>query len=82
MFNLNQGLLCITINSQFMSPGDTEGVIAGPHPEFTKIERIVHFSVGKKLSYYSRDVQNYKKFCYLSNEVPLLGFKKQLRCTA
>ena len=60
-----------------MSPGGTEGVIAGPHPEFTKIERIVHFSVGKKLSYYSRDVQNYKKFCYLSNEVPLLGFKKQ-----
>ena len=37
----------------------------------------MHFSVGKKLSYYSRDVQNYKKFCYLSNEVPLLGFKKQ-----
>ena len=63
--------------SHFMSPGGTEGVIAGPYPEFIKIERIVHFSVGNKLSYYSRDVQNYKTFCYLSNEVPLLGFKKQ-----
>ena len=63
--------------SHFMSPGGTSGVIAGPHPEFTKIERIAHFCVGKKLSYHSPDVQNYNKFCYLSNEVPLLGYKRQ-----
>ena len=62
--------------SRFNSPDGTNGVIAGPHPEFTKIDRMAHFAVNQKFTYYSSSVQNYKTFHTLIDDVPLLGYNK------
>ena len=56
-------------NSMFESADGTTGVVSGPHREFTKPDRSVHFASDMKLSYYSPSVINY--FDYLS---------LQLRC--
>ena len=63
--------------SHFKSPEGTDGVIAGPHPKFTKIDRISHFTLDRKFIYFSPSVQKYKEFCSLV-DVPLLGCKRQL----
>ena len=62
--------------SCFKSPDGSLGVIAGPHTEFTKTERLAHFVHNKTYSYYSKDVVLYNKYIALANEVPLLGNKE------
>ena len=42
-------------NSMYKSADGCTGVVLGPHPEFSKIERSAHFS-DKKLCYYSPNV--------------------------
>ena len=65
--------------SRFKSPDDTDGVIAGPHPEFTKINRMAHFISDRKFVYFSPSVQKYKDYCSLTDDVTLLGYKKPLK---
>ena len=45
--------------SRFRSPGWSKGVIAGPHPEFTKTERMAHFAPDKRYIYLNPIVQRY-----------------------
>ena len=63
--------------SRFMSPDGTYGVVSGPHPEFTKIERMVHFS---QTFCYHQTVQRYIELQNVRNQVPLLGYPETLLC--
>ena len=58
--------------SRFQSPDGKVGVILGPHPEFTKVDRVAHFS---QKSYYTSTVEKYLNYSRLIDEVPLLGYK-------
>ena len=59
--------------SLFSSPDGTNGIIAGPHPSFTEVDRASHFSVGR--CYYSSQVRAYLDFISNTRDVPLLGYK-------
>ena len=52
------------------------GVIAGPHPEFTKTERQSQFVHGTRCNYLTVPVQTYAYYISLIKEVPLLGYKE------
>ena len=56
-------------------PIEAQGVVSGPHPEFSKIERSAHFS-DKKLCYYSSNVRNYFTFLSYQSEIPKFGYDK------
>ncbi len=60
--------------SLFESSDGSTGIVAGPHPEFTKIERTAHF-VHEEFHYYSPCVQQYNELISMQNEVPFLGYK-------
>ena len=64
--------------SVFETPGGTRGVLGGPHPNFTKIER----EFGAHISNCSLFVEAelYKKRFQLEHDIPLLGVKKQGLC--
>ena len=70
---LGSGLTLYT--SCFRSPDGSKGVIAGPHPEFTKTERMSHFAQDKRYIYLNPIVQKYNDMFTLINDVPLLGNK-------
>ncbi len=40
-------------DSMFLGSDGTTGVVLGPHPEFTRVERASHFAVGGTLGYYT-----------------------------
>ena len=61
--------------SPFSSPDGTNGVISGPHPEFSKVARTAQFAGGSSPHFFSQTVKNYNDNCNLSQKVPLLGFK-------
>ena len=58
--------------SCFKSFDGTCGIIAGPHAEFTKIDRSAHFAINKKISYFTLPVQKYNEYFALGKDVPLL----------
>ena len=64
-------------NSKFESADGTTGVICGPHPEFTKVERSSGFFASRaKMSYLSQEVRNYFDLSDLkSGLTPLDGEK-------
>ena len=70
---LGSGLALYT--SRFGSPDGSKGVIARPHPEFTKTERISNFTQDKRYIYLNPIVQKYNDMFTLINDVPLLGNK-------
>ena len=57
--------------SMFESVDRTKGVIAGPHPEFTKVHRSSNFS--NELSYYTSDVKAYVDYVRAVMSVPSFG---------
>ena len=59
----------------YKSADRSTGVVSGPHPEFSKIERSAHFS-DKKLCYYSPNVRNYFTFLSYQSEIPKFGYDK------
>ena len=61
--------------SQFKSPDGTDGIISGPHSEFSKVDRMAQFASRSNLHFFTRTVKDYSENCKLSEEVPLLGFK-------
>ena len=61
-------------NSMFKGADGSTGVVSGPHPEFSKIERSTHFSV--KLCYYTPIVRTYFTFLLYHSEIPTFGYKK------
>ena len=60
-------------DSMFKSPDGTTGVVAGPHPEFVKTERLAHFTSDRKVSYYTEPVKRYLDFIASQVSAPLLG---------
>ena len=70
---LGSGLTLYT--SHFRSPDGSKGVIARPHPEFTKTERMSHFAQDKRYICLNPIVQKYNDMFTLINDVPLLGNK-------
>ena len=51
-------------------------VIAGPHVEFTKADKLAHFV--DKRTYLTPPAQSYNKSINLRNEIPLQGTKEEL----
>ena len=66
--------------SRFKGLDGSEGVISGPHPEFTRTDRTAHFST--KTCYYSNVVRTYNGYFKLLDEVPLLGNKGLSSCNS
>ena len=64
--------------SRFKSVDGSMGVVSGPHPEFTKTDKLAHFSQNRKYIYLNPLVQKYNDMFTLINEVPLLGVKSEL----
>ena len=60
-------------DSMFKSPDVSTGVVAGPHPEFLKAERLAHFASEIKKKFYAEPVLLYLRFSDCQNYVPLLG---------
>ena len=66
----------LTIYDSFFESADgSTGIVAGPHPEFTKTERNAHFVNDKRFSYYSQSVEKYLDLVSMQHEVPFLGHK-------
>ena len=63
-------------DSMFKSPDGSTGVVAGPHPEFLKAERLAHFASESKKSYYVEPVLRYLRFLDCQNNAPLLGIQR------
>ena len=63
--------------SRFKNYDGTNGVISGPHPEFTKTDRMAHFAIDKRYTY---SVQKFNEFCAMMKEKPLLGIKELQDC--
>ena len=63
-------------DSMFKSPDGSTGVVAGPHPEFLKAERLAHFASESKKSYYVEPVLWYLRFLDCQNNAPLLGIQR------
>ena len=61
--------------SMFKGLNGTTGVISGPHPEFSRINRTANFVQGSP-TYYCQDVQNYLHHLSRVADVPLLGYQK------
>ena len=64
--------------SVFETPGGTKGVLRGPHPNFTKIEREFGAHVSNCSLFVEAEL--YKKRFQLEHDIPLLGVKKQGLC--
>ena len=62
--------------SSFENSDSSQGVIAGPHSEFTKVDRSEHF-VGKMV-FINPIVRAYDKWIDLKNEIPLLWEKSEI----
>ena len=62
--------------SVFSSADGSTGVIAGPHPSFTEVNRASHFAFGQ--CYYSSQVRAYLNFISNRNDVPLLGYRSEI----
>ena len=62
--------------SMFKGQNGSTGIISGPHPEFSKIDRAAHFVAGNR-TYYTMEAQNY--FAHLSTvgDVPLLAYQRR-----
>ena len=60
-------------DSMFKSPDGSTGVVAGPHPEFDKAERLAHFASDRKQSFYAEPVIRYLSYLSIQNSAPLLG---------
>ena len=63
--------------SMFESVDRTTGVIAGPHPEFTKVHRSSNFSMANELSYYTSDVKAYVDYMRAVMSVPSFGVQNK-----
>ena len=61
--------------SAFKNPDSSNGVIAGPHPEFTKVNRSVNIA-GKMI--YINIVLAYDRWMGCKNEIPLLLEKREI----
>ena len=64
--------------SLFHGADGTDGIISGPHPSFTSVNRASHFSLGSNRSYYSSAVCAYFDYLEKIRDVTLLGFKEPL----
>ena len=63
----------------FDNPDGTKGVICGPHPEFTRIDRLNHFVQPQRFSYLSMDARLYLKQASMMMEAPLLAMTAEDR---
>ena len=72
VFRLKSGLTLY--ESMFFSQDGTTGVVSGPHPKFTSVERAAHFSATS--SYYTEGAKNYFRYLDSSSNVPLLGMER------
>ena len=72
VFRLKSGLTLY--ESMFFSEDGTTGVVSGPHPKFTSVERAAHFS--SKSSYYTEAAKNYFRYLDISSDIPLLGMER------
>ena len=69
---------CLTLyKSRFEGSDGSLGVLSGPHPEFTEIERTAHFS--QTFSYHVT-VQKFIDLEDVRDQVPLIGYKETLLC--
>ena len=62
--------------SIFFSPGGSLGVVAGPHPEFDRIDRLAHFCIDRKVSFYTDAVLRYLDHVLCRQDSPLVGKEK------
>ena len=60
-------------DSMFKSPDGSTGVVAGPHPEFLKAERLAHFASETKKIFYTEPVLQYLRYLDCQDNAPLLG---------
>ena len=60
--------------SMFRSSDGSNGIISGPHPSFTLVDRASHFSLGSSRSYYSSATRAYFDYLDKIRDVPLLGY--------
>ena len=74
MGRLNSGLTLY--RSLFMGSDGSTGIIAGPHPSFTAVNRAAHFAFGQ--CYYSAQVRAYLNHISKSYDVPLLGYQDSI----
>ena len=72
---LKSGL--ILYNSMFSSVDGSSGVVLGPHPEFTKIERSSFYTAGRT-SFYTEATLSCLNYMEEHMACPLLGEKKSL----
>ena len=63
--------------SKFKGQNGSTGIISGPHPEFSKIDRAAHFVQGSG-TYLSLEVQNYFEHLSKVRNVPFLGYQRRL----
>ena len=59
--------------SFFKGPDGSTGIVAGPHPSFTEVNRASHFVLGR--CYYTTEVREYLDYVSKVKQVPLLGSK-------
>ena len=67
--------------SLFRSSDGTNGIISGPHPSFTLVNRASHFALGSCRSYYSDATRAYLDYLAETKAVSLLGYKEPLTNT-
>ena len=61
--------------SCFLSPCGTRGVVGGPHPEFSKVEKNFKGLHVSGTAYFHNPVSDLRYLWQVSNDVPLLGVK-------
>ena len=62
--------------SVFKGSDGSTGIVAGPHPAFTEVNRASHFVLGR--CYYSFQVREYLDYISDVRQVPLLGSKDSI----
>ena len=75
IFRMKNGLTLF--ESVFRSTDGSTGVVCGPHPEFTKVDRVVNFSVGGSMTYYTQSVLNYITRPLL-HDIPSFGYEREV----
>ena len=62
--------------SDFTSPCGSRGIVAGPHTEFSRIEKEFRGLHANKMAYYLESLNELRRISFLSLLMPLLGEKE------